>query len=111
MLPVLAGTLLFVTFVLAFRTFGSRRPESNWKRVTETSVMILFITWVVFYAGKIASPLLNLYLLPVIASALILGKLMTFIEMVAIAGRMEHAVTESARGSRPAGSGCEPNPN
>jgi diguanylate cyclase (GGDEF)-like protein len=47
--------------------------------------MIIFITWVVHYAGRISSPLLNLYLLPIIASALILGKLMTFIEMVGIA--------------------------
>jgi len=39
----------------------------------------------VHYAGRISSPLLNLYLLPIIASALILGKLMTFIEMVGIA--------------------------
>ena len=48
--------------------------------------MIVFITWVVLYTGKIHSPLLNLYLLPIIASALIFGKLMTVVEVAAIIG-------------------------
>jgi diguanylate cyclase (GGDEF)-like protein len=51
----------------------------------ETWVMIVFVTWVVWHTSKIHGPLLNLYLLPIIASALILGKLMTFLETVAIA--------------------------
>jgi diguanylate cyclase (GGDEF)-like protein len=38
----------------------------------------------VFYTGKIQSPLLNLYLLPIIASALIFGKLATALQMGAI---------------------------
>jgi diguanylate cyclase (GGDEF)-like protein len=46
--------------------------------------MVSFITWVVWYTGKIQSPLLNLYLLPVIASALIFGKLATAVQMAAI---------------------------
>ena len=75
----------FAAFILAVHYVQFYRTETLLKLAIETWVMIVFITWVVFYAGKIASPLLNLYLLPVIASALILGKLMTFIEMVAIA--------------------------
>jgi diguanylate cyclase (GGDEF)-like protein len=47
--------------------------------------MIVFVTWVAWSTGKAESPLLNLYLLPVIASALIFGKLMTFLEITAIA--------------------------
>jgi hypothetical protein len=75
----------FAAFILALHYVQFYRQETLVKLAVETWVMIVFITWVVFYAGRIASPLLNLYLLPVIASALILGKLMTFVEMVAIA--------------------------
>ena len=48
-------------------------------------MMIAFVSWVVWNTGKIHSPLLNLYLLPIIASALILGKVMTLIETAAVA--------------------------
>ena len=47
----------------------------------ENAVMIVFISWVVWYTGQIHSPLLNLYLLPIIASALIFGKLPTAIKV------------------------------
>jgi diguanylate cyclase (GGDEF)-like protein len=80
------GTLLFAPFVLAFRTFGSRRRESNWNLVTETSVMIVFITWVVLYTGKLESPLINLYLLVVITSALTLGRTITAVQIALICG-------------------------
>lgn len=47
--------------------------------------MIAFSTWVLRYTGGLASPLLNLYLLPVITSALTLGKVTTFILTALIA--------------------------
>jgi diguanylate cyclase (GGDEF)-like protein len=75
----------FGAFILALHYVHFYRQESLVKLAIETWVMIVFITWVVYFAGRIASPLLNLYLLPIIAAALILGKVMTFIEMVAIA--------------------------
>src|SRR5581483_8855196 len=59
--------------------------ESRAKLALETWVMIVFTTWVTWYSGRIGSPLLNLYLLPVIASSLILGKFMTAIEVAVIA--------------------------
>ena len=75
----------FGAFILSLHYVSFYRQESLVKLAIETWVMIIFITWVVHYAGRISSPLLNLYLLPIIASALILGKFMTFIEMVGIA--------------------------
>jgi len=75
----------FAAFILGLHYVRFYRQETRLKIALETWVMILFITWVVWYAGAIRSPLLNLYLLPIIASALILGKVMTFVEMVAIA--------------------------
>ena len=75
----------FGAFVLAFHYVNFYRRESHWKLAIETWVMIVFITWVLTYTGRLESPLLNLYLLVVIASALILGKSTTFLQMVLIA--------------------------
>jgi diguanylate cyclase (GGDEF)-like protein len=75
----------FGAFVLAFHYVNFYKRESYWKLAIETWVMIVFITWVLMYTGRLESPLLNLYLLVVIASALILGKSTTFLQMVLIA--------------------------
>ncbi|MGA0114688.1 MAG: GGDEF domain-containing protein [Burkholderiales bacterium] len=47
--------------------------------------MLLFITWVLWFTGKLASPLVNTYLLVIITSALTLGKIATMLEMTLIA--------------------------
>ena len=47
--------------------------------------MLMFITGVLWFTGKSASPLLNLYLLPIILSALTLGRLVTLLQVAAIA--------------------------
>jgi len=76
----------FAAFILGLHYIQFYKDESRPKLLVETWVMIVFITWVVLYTGKIHSPLLNLYLLPIIASALIFGKLATAIEVAAIVG-------------------------
>ena len=76
----------FAAFILGLHYIQFYKDESRPKLLVETWVMIVFITWVVLYTGKIHSPLLNLYLLPIIASALIFGKLLTAIEVAAIVG-------------------------
>jgi diguanylate cyclase (GGDEF)-like protein len=75
----------FGAFILTLHYIQFYRRESRAKLAVECAVMVVFITWVVFHAGRIESPLLNLYLLPIIASSLILGKLVTAIGVVAIA--------------------------
>ena len=47
--------------------------------------MILFVTIVLWHTGLVHSPLLNLYLLVIIACAITLGKIMTLLEVVLIA--------------------------
>ncbi len=47
--------------------------------------MLIFITGVLWFTGKSSSPLLNLYLLPIILSALTLGRLVTLLQVAAIA--------------------------
>jgi diguanylate cyclase (GGDEF)-like protein len=79
--PVLLSLLLFTCFIMLFRYVNLYRTESRWKLAIEPWVMMGFITWVVWNTGKLASPLLNLYLLTIITSALALGKLVTLLEM------------------------------
>lgn len=82
----ISGGLFFYTaFVLGFRFTNFYKSESRWKIAIETFVMLLFITWALWYTGKLASPLLNAYLLVIITSALALGKLATMLEMALIA--------------------------
>ncbi len=76
---------LFAAFILSLHYIHFYKLESLPKLAVETWVMIAFVTWVAWSTGKADSPLLNLYLLPVIASALIFGKVMTFLAIAAIA--------------------------
>ena len=80
-----AGLFFFAAFVLSFHYVNFYRTESRWKIAIETFVMVVFISWVLWYTGKLASPLVNLYLLVIITSALTLGRLTTMLEMAMIA--------------------------
>lgn len=75
----------YAAFVLMFRYVNVYRREAYWKLALETGMMIVFITWVLFYTGRLSSPLLNLYLLVVITSALALGRVATVVNMIVIA--------------------------
>jgi diguanylate cyclase (GGDEF)-like protein len=79
------GLFFYAAFVLSFRYTNFYKPETKTKIAIETIAMVLFITWVLWYTGKLASPLLNTYLLVIITSALALGKLSTMFEMALIA--------------------------
>ncbi len=76
----------YAAFVLMFRYFTFYRPDSYWKLLVETGLMIAFITWVLAYTGRLASPLTNLYLLVIVTSALTLGRFSTLAAMLLIAG-------------------------
>jgi len=83
--PVYLGLLVFSAFVIGFRYFNIYRTESRWKLATETWAMIVFITWTIYHTGRLDSPLVNLYMLTIITSALALGKLITLLEVALIA--------------------------
>ena len=78
------GLMVYSAFVIGFRYFNVYRTESRWKLAIETWVMIVFITWIIDSTGRLESPLTNLFLLPIITSALTLGKLITLLEMALI---------------------------
>ncbi|MGP1677090.1 MAG: diguanylate cyclase [Burkholderiales bacterium] len=79
------GLFFYAALILGFRYTNFYRSETRWKIAIETFAMVLFITWVLWYTGKLASPLVNTYLLVIITSALTLGKLTTMFEMALIA--------------------------
>ena len=83
-----AGLLIcmevFGAFILGFHYVNFNLPHFKWKLAVETWLMILFITLVVWNTGSVDSPLLNLYLLVIISSAITLGKAITIAEIALI---------------------------
>lgn len=76
---------LFAAFVILFRYVNFYRESRRWNLVIETWVMIMFVGVVLWFTGRQESPLINIYLLVIIFSALTLGKLHTMVVVVAIA--------------------------
>jgi diguanylate cyclase (GGDEF)-like protein len=76
---------VYVVFVISFRYSKLFTHETQWKLAVETWAIIVFITWCVYLTGDINSPLINLYLLVIIFSALTLGKIITLLEFGLIA--------------------------
>jgi diguanylate cyclase (GGDEF)-like protein len=82
---VSAGLFFYAALVMSFRYANFYKNETRWKIAIETLGMIAFVTWVLWYTEGLAGPLVNLYLLPVITSALTLGKLATLANVGVIA--------------------------
>ena len=83
--PVLA---LLGVFVVAIGVFRARRffpRRTRTRLLIESWSMVAFITGVLWFTGKCSSPLLNLYLLPIILSALTLGRLVTLLQVAVVA--------------------------
>lgn len=85
--PTVVGFLgAFAAFILAFR-FARPLPRRAGLRITlEILVMIGFLTGILSVAGGHLSPLVNLYLLPIITAALALGKRATACVMGLVVG-------------------------
>ena len=75
----------YFAFVLLFRYLNFQSRETRLKLAIETWAMIAFISVVLSFTGLVDSPLLNLYLLVIIACAITLGKVMTLLEVMLIA--------------------------
>jgi diguanylate cyclase (GGDEF)-like protein len=84
-LRIVIGGSLFAAFVIGFRYVNLLTLPTRWKLTIETWAMILLTSVAVWNTGKIDSPLLNLFLLVIIFSALTLGKLITMLEVTLIA--------------------------
>jgi hypothetical protein len=78
---------LLAAFALAIAAFRSRRffpGRTRTRLLIESWSMVIFITGALWFSGKSASPLLNLYLLPIILSAFTLGRLVTLLQVAVI---------------------------
>ncbi|MES2604970.1 MAG: GGDEF domain-containing protein [Pseudomonadota bacterium] len=77
--------VVFALYVLGFHYLNANSRQTRWKLAVESWVMIVFIAWVVWNTGGITSPLINLYVLAIITSAITLGKVVSLLEIVLIA--------------------------
>jgi diguanylate cyclase (GGDEF)-like protein len=82
---MVASLVAYALFILSFRYLNFYTRQSRWKMAIENWVMIAFISWSLLQTGGVNSPLLNLYLLVIIASAITLGKIITLLEIGLIA--------------------------
>jgi diguanylate cyclase (GGDEF)-like protein len=81
---IVLSIMAYATFVLVFRYLNILAGNTRFRLAIETWTMIAFITVVLQLTGHIESPLLNLYLLVIIASAITLGRAMTVLQVVLI---------------------------
>lgn len=82
---MIVALVAFSFFILSFHYLNFYTRQTRWKLAVETWVMIAFISWTLLQTGGVSSPLLNLYLLAIIASAITLGKMITLLEIGLIA--------------------------
>jgi len=83
--PGVLGVLLgFAGFVLLFRYGRPLARHTHAKLAIEILVMLAFLTAVLTAVGGVHSPLLNLYLLPIVTAALVLGKRAAWLVLVAV---------------------------
>jgi diguanylate cyclase (GGDEF)-like protein len=85
MWPVLGLLAAFALAIIGFRGRRFLPGRTRSKLLIESWSMVVFITGVLWFTGKGGSPLFNLYLLPIILSALTLGRVITLLQVAAIA--------------------------
>jgi len=90
-LQVVAAAAAFGASIILFRYLNLFTDEARWKLAVETWIMIVLTAFVVWQTGKAESPLLPLYLLVIVYSALTLGKLVTLLEVGLVAALYLHA--------------------
>ncbi|MGR8934592.1 MAG: GGDEF domain-containing protein [Gammaproteobacteria bacterium] len=81
---LIVASCLFAAASASFQYVNFFNEAKQWKIAVQTWGMIFFISWVIWYTGKLDSPLFNLYLLPIIVSSIALGKLATLLEVALI---------------------------
>jgi len=82
---IYSGLIAFTAVIIGFHYFNFMRKPERWSLAVETWVMIVFVTWALYHTGRLDSPLLNLYLLPIVTSALTLGQKVTLLQVGLIA--------------------------
>jgi len=78
---IYAGLIAYSAVTIGLHTLQMLRKPGRQSLALETSLMIVFITWVLYHTGRLDSPLINLYLLPIVTSAVTLGQRFTLIQV------------------------------
>lgn len=78
---IYSGLIAFSAIIIGFHYFNFVRKPGRWSLAIEIWIMIVFITYVLYHTGRVDSQLLNLYLLPIITSALTLGQNVTLLQV------------------------------
>jgi len=82
--PVIGLLAAFAALIVAFRSRRVLHGRTRLKLLIESWSMVAFISGILCLTGKTDSALLNLYLLPIILSALTLGARVTMLQVAAI---------------------------
>ncbi|HXP24644.1 MAG TPA: GGDEF domain-containing protein [Steroidobacteraceae bacterium] len=85
MWPVVGLLGVFALAIVGFRGRRFLPGRTRSKLLIESWSMVVFVTGVLWFTGKGESPLFNLYLLPIILSALTLGRVITLLQVAAVA--------------------------
>ncbi|GAB6040443.1 GGDEF domain-containing protein [Endothiovibrio diazotrophicus] len=81
---VVVAMVLYAAFILLFRYLAPRLLAGHWRTALESWAMLLFLSVALWATGKAESPLLNGYLLVIIASALTLGRRTTLLQVALV---------------------------
>jgi diguanylate cyclase (GGDEF)-like protein len=84
-LQIYGGMMAFALAVVVIHYLNAIPRRGRWRLATETWLMIVFITWIIYHTGRLDSPLFNLFMLPVIVSALTLGQAVTLLQIGLVA--------------------------
>ena len=82
--PAVGLLSVYATAIVGFRARRFLPGRTRAKLAIESWSMLAFISAVMWFTGKGESSLLNLYLLPIIFSALTLGRVITMLQIAAI---------------------------
>jgi len=81
---IIGSLIIFAILILTFRLTPRLRERALFKITLETLVMVAFLTTILSQSGGETSPLVSLYLLPIITSALALGKRSTILMVILV---------------------------
>lgn len=93
------ASVIYAVLIITFQYTDLFKESKEWKIAIQTWIMIFYIGYVIWFLGELNTPLYNLYLLPIVASALTLGKLTAWLETLFIGVNilyLQNSIAENA---------------
>lgn len=82
---ILIASGIYTALIILFQYVNFFKDPKEWKIALHTWGMIIYISYIISQTGDLSTPLYNLYLLPIIASAITLSRIITLLETCLIA--------------------------